>query len=388
MIHRKEVQLDAPRFSWLSSFLPVLLFLIAAGLTIWFLVRLFSQSEIESRMGHKNPFGIFISLTAGSGDKDLKYFGILAVYPETRRLGIVSLFPETIMREGEKTIAERVTSSSPDEVIKEMEKLLSLDIPYRISGNGEHIIRLTDLVQGIPFFLYGPDLLPGEAFPTGEFVMDGSIVLPWLFPTHQTESSPAVQLFRHYSYGLNLWQHRAEKWKLLNNKEVMSLMLSGTDGNLQTRDLLSLGNAFVSQDWIPLFLEVPVKRSGNSFITDHDSFALFWKNFEEQLTAPENPFLEIPPKMEVKNGTMVAGLARTMRQKIYREGIEVLEFANADHNNYKYTVLLDTNAHSYYLNTIGKMLGIKRLYHTVNRSLFTDSVLILGENYQTIGTTE
>ena len=202
-------------------------------------------------------------------------------------------------------------------------------------------------------------------------------------PTNNNEYSPAFQLFRHYSLILNLWHHRKTKWEILKNPEILNLALGSVKTNLNAEEILFLGNTiWLEKNWMPLFLETPVKRIKDDFIIDTEATLFYLKSFKKILSDKTNPYVEMPPKMEVKNGTDVPNLARELRNKLSSKGVQVIEFANADHHDYENTILIDTGANPYYLETVARMISTEKAYHSVNKALFTDLVMILGRDYK------
>ncbi|HRP70047.1 MAG TPA: LytR C-terminal domain-containing protein, partial [Turneriella sp.] len=226
------------------------------------------------------------------------------------------------------------------------------------------------------------DVLKDENLPKGEFVLDGSLVARLLNPPEKNEYTPAFKLFRYYSLFLNAWNQRVKLWPLLKNEKIFSLAVKNIETDTSASDLFFLSQHFAThKSWIPILMEVPVRRIKDAFHVDKDATAIYFRTLTKQVTQKEHPFLNDPPKMEVKNGTHVANLARTMRSELSRKGVQVLEFTNADHNDYEKTILLGTSGNAFYLESIARIIGVQKSYAAVNRSLFTDLVLVIGKDY-------
>ena len=71
-----------------------------------------------------------------------------------------------------------------------------------------------------------------------------------------------------------------------------------------------------------------------------------------------------------------------MNKLLSRKGAIVVEFSNADHHNYKNSILLDIGAKPFYALSLAKTLGIKKTYASVNKSTFTDVIFIVGADHQ------
>lgn len=378
------------RTTSVTFFLGILaLTILLAAIVGQHVFRFFNKTQVENFFQKQENFGIaLIGEEAAANDKKngIKFISIVNVYTKTKRIGFVSFYPGTKLTEKRSTIDLELQSDEVDKTISDISELLSIDIPYTLRFNTKTVAKIIDLIEGIPYFIWERDVLPSEKLPKGEFLLDGSIVTRLISPPmNLNEYSPAFKLFRHYSLILNLWNYRGEKWKILSHPDVMQIALKDLKSNLGAHEILFLGNTiFSDQGWLPLFLEVPVKRIKDDFVIDTEATLFYLKAFKKNLSETANPFAQIPPKMEIKNGTHVANLARELRNKFASKGVQVIEFANADHHHYQNSILIDTGANAYYLNTISKMTGIKKVYSSINRAAFTDLVLILGQDFKQI----
>lgn len=371
--------------SILNITLFLLIIIIIAGFIGYQIFHFVNRTDAEKMLRQQQPFAILLvgELPDKENNKSDPFFISLAsIHPATSRVGFISFFPDMRLTDDEAPLNERIAYTDINEVISDLSNILSLDIPYYLRFEPEDVSRLIDLIEGIPYFLRESDLIKGELLPRGEFVLDGSLVEPLILPETDSEFAPALKLFRQYSLMLNMWRVKQKKWQILSDPEIFSAAAE-IDSNLSEAELYQFGDDFLSHDkWLPLFTEIPVKREKDKFIMDAEATALYLKSFKRKLSQKENPFLELPPKMEVKNGTRVANLAKSMRSRLTRKGIQVLEFANAARHDYKQTILLDRSARVHYLDTVARILGIEKYYHSVNRAQFTDLVLILGDNYR------
>lgn len=88
--------------------------------------------------------------------------------------------------------------------------------------------------------------------------------------------------------------------------------------------------------------------------------------------------------MDIQNGAGIDNLAKKMRYTLTKKGIQVLEFTNADHSDYKKSILINTSATPHLTKNVSQLLGVDKVYYSVNKSMFTDMVLILGDDYKQI----
>ncbi len=379
-----EDQIKANRRKLLLMMFSMSVMLLLFSFAGFFTYKALHKTDMEKQFQEKEPFGILTIVKNESNEsRPISFFSVVTLYPKTERIGFISFYPQTRMEEDEASIEKRLEHSRIQDIAAELSAKLGVPIPYYIAVNFDQIARLIDLIEGVNYFLWEPEIYDDEALPNGEFLLDGSMIQRLLTIPMDNESAPAVELFRHYSLFLNTWQNREEKWKLLNEPKLWQIVLEGVDTNFTQGDIVYIGEKLFSNDrWLPLFLEAAVKRHKDYFVLDHDATALYLKNFRKKLTGQGLIYGDEPPRLEIRNGTNVDNLAKKYRAALNRKGILVVEFSNADHHNYEKSVLLNVGANEYYLHSVANSLGINKVYANINKSLFTDMILILGKDYE------
>ncbi|MBS0619130.1 MAG: LCP family protein [Spirochaetes bacterium] len=347
-----------------------------------YLFKFFSRTSVEKALNSRNGFSIVFLVTAASDEKKMQVASVVQIFPATQRIGVISFYPATRLKDNEASLEELFRAGGVSSVNSAITEFLGERSIAHVRVRDTVLAQFVDILGGIDYFLPAADLLKDENLPRGQFILDGSLVLRLLNPPEKNEYTPAFKLFRYYSLLLNAWNQRAQLWPLLKDEKVFAYAVRNVETNASAADLFALCKQFATQrSWVPVLLEVPVRRVKDSFYVDKDSAALSFRNLTKQLTQKDHPFLNEPPKMEVKNGTHVPNLARTMRAELSRKGVQILEFTNADHNDYDQTLLLGTSGNAFYLESIARIIGVQKSYATVNRSLFTDLVLVLGKDY-------
>ncbi|MDH5719590.1 MAG: LCP family protein [Spirochaetia bacterium] len=362
-------------------------FLIVSIIGGYFVYLYFSRPNISKYFDNHKPFGILLVLETNKEEQEQLhenlYIGIALVSPGTSRIGLISFFPHTRLRQGDEPLNTRLISEGVDKISSELGAMLKIEIPFYIRIIPDNISKIIDLIEGLNYFLWQPDILENESLPLGEFILEGETAKLLVSAAEQNEYAAALRLFRQYSLLLNLWQNRVEKWDILKNLVIFDIAVNDIETSLNKKELYYIADNFFSQEgWLPLFFEVPLKRNEDSYIVDIEAAALYLKEFRKKITEKSDPFSETLPRMEIKNGTSIKSLARKTRIFFSRKGIQILEFSNADHNDYKHSILLNTSANTYYTGSIAKLTGIKKSYYAVNKSLFTDLILIVGEDFK------
>ncbi len=364
---------------------PLLAIGSAVALAIFatiYLFRFFNRANIEKALAGKDGFYVSFVVTSANDDKKVQVVSVAQIFPATQRIGVISFYPAIRLKDNEPSLEEMFKSGGLAAINSAVSEFLGEKVGIHIKLRDTTLAHLVDVLGGIDYFLPAGDLLKDENLPKGQFVLDGSLVPRLLNPPEKNEYTPAFKLFRYYSLVLNAWNQRSRLWPVIKDEKTFALAVRNVETNASAHDLFVLAQTFATQkSWVPILLEVPVRRVKDAFYVDKDSAALYFRNLTKQLTQKEHPFINEPPKMEVKNGTHVPNLARTMRAELSRKGVQILEFTNADHNDYDQTILLGTSGNAFYLESIARIIGVQRSYAAVNRSLFTDLVLVLGKDY-------
>lgn len=362
-------------------FVAAFAIVIAVFATVY-VFKFFNRASIEKALAGRDGFSILFVVTSAADEKKVQVISVAQVFPATQRIGVVSFFPATHLKESAPSLEEAFKSGGISGIKGAVEEFLGDKLLAYVKVRDTALAGFVDILGGVDYFLPKDDRLKDENLPRGQFVLDGSLVPRLLNPPEKNEYTPAFKLFRYYSLFLNVWNQRAKLWPLIKDEKTFALAIKNLETNSAAYDLYALSREFATQkNWVPILLEVPVRRVKDTFHVDKESAALYFRNLTKQLTQKEHPFVSEPPKMEVKNGTHVANLARTMRTELSRKGVQILEFTNADHNDYEQTILLGTSGNAFYLESIARILGVQRSYAAVNRSLFTDLVLVLGKDY-------
>ena len=345
------------------------------------------DSEIERLMRKDSVFGILLisSDKETTKQKKVNFISVLMVNPALARMGFVSFLPETRLNENKDSLQQLILSDQIEKIRNLISRFLTIEVPFHIKGSTKNIANAIDLLEGLTYFIGGSDALDEDRLLKGEFLLDGSLVSELLKVKEKDEYSSAFQIYNHYSLFLNLWLSRNQKWNIMKNKEIFNLMTDGLESNLLKDELYTISKIFLENpNWLPLFWEVPVKKEGDVFLVNKEAAALYFRDFKEQITKKDSKIFAKPPSLEVRNGTNIPNLAKKVRGFLSKKGFRVLEFNNADSHDYKHTILLDINAKPFYLQSIANTLKIKKYYFAINRTLFTDLVLILGQDYTRI----
>jgi len=371
------------KLKFIASLLLIILILFFIISEVY---QLINRSQIENLFSSSEPFGVLvISNKQTDKIKETGFIGVAIIYPKTSRIGIVSLLPQVKLQASLPPLQELIRKEKYSNIVSSLSKMLNIDIPAYISIPLKSIEKAVDMIEGLPWFNYQPFSLLNEKLPAGEQLLDGSKIKSLLYPKQNKSIVQVVQSYRFFSLFLNYWSKREIFSKRIEDKKTFNIITNEIKANFDFSGLANIiSNLSSDKNWLPIFMELPIKKIKDIMLPHPDAANLYLKSFKKKLESKNNPFGKSLPKIEIKNGTTIAGLAKKFRRKLNKKGLQVLEFSNADHKNYEKSILIDCNSNVFYLNRVAKILKIKKKYHLVNRALFTDLILILGKDYKTL----
>jgi hypothetical protein len=366
---------------FLSSVFLILLSLASLILAIiYFSTSFFFKSNVDVFYSENRAFNMLLSVNNGD---DNKFMAMAVVNPASRRAGLISFFEGTALDSSGPTLAEMFNTEDSANVAELLSEILGYNENFYLDLQLEDIVKYVDLIEGLPYFLWSRDKLEEESLPVGEFYLDGALAVEYL-SAPAIESSPTdVKLFRQYSFLLNAWENRLQKWNFISNRKIFKKLVESIKSNLSVNDVyLITRNFYTDENWELYFMEVPVRRGKGRYVLDQEATALYLKKFKEKINS-KKPKIE-QARMDIQNGAGIDNLAKKMRYTLTKKGIQVLEFTNADHSNYDKSILINTSATPHFAQNVSKLLGVDRVYYSINKSMFTDMVLILGEDYKAL----
>ena len=105
------------------------------------------------------------------------------------------------------------------------------------------------------------------------------------------------------------------------------------------------------------------------------SVVIRWVGVERRPALPDEPF-----RIEVLNGSGEAGLAMRMRMELLKMGIDVLNVGDAEHYDYRESLLVDRKGNPALMKKLSRLLGVRRVIVQVQERPQVDATLIIGRD--------
>ena len=320
---------------------------------------------------------------------------IVAVFnTKTKRLGLI-LIPRDIKVKINNLYYGKINSLYPAKGLNALKSYLR--ITFGLPINFYAVVDLTgfqkmiDLIGGVDIFnekrLKYIDHA-GQVYidlPPGEIHLDGLKAMEFI-RFRKDERGDFGRLERQLAVLQVLLKKILTDKTIIKNLDVLKILLRYVKTNITLSDILSL---LKYESEFNLYnittMRIPGKfentATGNYIVIDKNLAASRVKTFVNNLDAilPEfNPSLVT---VQVLNGTDIPGLAAKARNRLLYFGYNVVEFGNADRNNYKKSYVFDRSGHLNYAKHVADILKIKNTYPNINKLLVLDTTVILGQDY-------
>lgn len=254
----------------------------------------------------------------------------------------------------------------------EIEKLLNQDIPFSIVIDVKDFQVLTDYLGGLKVFIPHPiDMVDenGERWllPSGYVNLDGDKIHTYLYYYSQEESSGAI--IDRYQNVMTAFLGALEKnssqiFEGKNFNDYGELLSANVDMN----DLKSLLRAIASIDSERLVFHTISGYTdvidGKTLLMPRDDGQVARDLFNRTilaLTTEGETMYDRTYVLEVQNGTSVQGLARNTAILFRGHGYDVLNYKNADSNDYEKTVIINHIGNDEVAQALGNLILCKNI---------------------------
>ena len=105
------------------------------------------------------------------------------------------------------------------------------------------------------------------------------------------------------------------------------------------------------------------------------SVAVRWAGMDGKASLPDEPF-----SIEILNGSGETGLAMRTRMELLKMGIDVLNVGDAEHYDYRESILVDRKGNPALMKKLSRLLGVRRIIVQVQERPQVDATLIIGKD--------
>ena len=270
-------------------------------------------------------------------------------YPRTRRFGLIAL-PRDLKVEIEERTGTRTLKINSiyskygvKRLLRVVGNLTGLDINFYVSIEIQDIIKIVDLVGGVDIYINKAMKYTDKSaglnieLPRGIMKCDGLKALQFV-RFRSDERGDMGRMERQYEFILNLIKKAVVRNNILPNLKLLKIIFKKVRTNLNFSDIINLIKYTSTADF---------------------------NNIEMVL-----------------NGSGKAGIAKRIRDKLVRNGFNVIEFANAETQNYENTLILDRTGNMRKSLKIAGILKCRNVFPKINKFIMIDVTVIVGKDYK------
>ncbi|OHD64771.1 MAG: hypothetical protein A2176_10605 [Spirochaetes bacterium RBG_13_51_14] len=361
--------------------------MIAGGVLLAVLVLLFiyywhgvrTRNAVEELIRKKRIINILVAGSNSLKDHKHAFFSIVSINPENRRIGITFIPPAFKIRlddGGHSARINDVVVFNFNRLRYSIQKDLRLNIPFYAEIYATDVERIVNLIEGVDLFVLDQVReTPGIGFGVNYF--DGRKVMRYINTAEQ--NSIYLKYDRILDVLMTLYRDR-ERLERFVGMEFMTEVMKSLKTNLLPQEALRIGEIIFNDGDVMATVMPGFFRDGY-YVMDDITFRIYEKEFLAQLIVDRNERdIDSSIKIKILNGTDIPGLARKMRERLIREGLNVVEFGTSPYRRMNKSVIINKRASMAAVNRVAELTGIQSTYHIIDNTQLHNIMIIIGED--------
>jgi anionic cell wall polymer biosynthesis LytR-Cps2A-Psr (LCP) family protein len=354
--------------------------LVIVSLAVYYCHGLRTRNAVERLVQQKKIINILVAGSNAFKEHKHNFFSILSINPENHRIGITFIPPSYKIHlddEGERGARiEEVVVFNFNRIRYSLQKDLKLNIPFYIEIYSPDVERIVNLLEGVNIFILD-QMKNSPNINFGVNYFDGQKVVRYINTVD--ENSIYLKYDRVLDVLLTLYENR-ERLDRFRSLEFIKEVLKSVNTNLQPQEVKAIADlAFKDGDVMATTLPGFFKEG--FYVTDDITYKIYQKEFLASLILNRSEKeVDSSIKIKIMNGTDVPGLARKMRERLIREGLNVVEFGTSPFRKMGKSVIINKRASVAAVNRVSELTGIENRYHIMDNTQLFNVLIILGED--------
>jgi LCP family protein required for cell wall assembly len=374
----------------------IIIFLVLSSVvTAYFIFR---SDHIEELIKNKQNINILFSFS-----KDEKSFMIeLFLYNSITNKGAIIYIPGNLWTKSDASnpydeIESTYNPTNLQPLIKRIEKITNLEIPFFIDIQFDNITKFIDLLGGITIEnratleneIYGNKVL----FKKGNILLDGERVKDYLSFKKDDESA-AQEDQRKQQFLKSLLTKLADKQinEILKKPDVHPYLKSIINTNLSSKELTSLIDELKKLRTKNIISRrvrgiEKTNNEGNTmlFPLEEGEYLKFTIQHTLDVLANQEILTEedLTVKLEILNGTEINKLAQNTAHLFRKYGYHIEFYGNADKHDYESTTVIDHKGNMEIARRVADFIKCKNVITKTDQELNAqiDVTIILGKDF-------
>ena len=354
--------------------------LIFTTVGIYYCYSMRTRNAVDNLIQQKKIINILVAGSNRFSDHRHKFFSIVSINPESGRIGVTFIPPAFKIRlddEGDHVARiEDVVVFNFNRIRYSLQKDLKLNIPFYVEVYSAGLERIVDLMEGVSLFILDQMKNPPNIH-FGVNYFDGQKVVRYINTVD--ENSIYLKYDRILDILMTLYENR-ERLERFRNPELIREVLKSAKTNILPQEALRIAD-IVFKDGDMMATTVPGFFKDGFYVMDDITYKIYEKEFLAALIVNRNE-KEIDSSIKIKiiNGTDVPGLARKMRERLIREGLNVVEFGTSPFRKMNKSVIINKHASIMAVNRVSELTGIDNRYHIADNMQLHNVMIIIGED--------
>ncbi|MBU1078637.1 MAG: LCP family protein [Spirochaetes bacterium] len=396
-LKKKKKEKINPKF--ISFGITLLLAVVLLILLYLYFYYYFFGGRINTYVEKKEMISIlFIGLDDADDHKKADTL-LLGLYnPPTKRFGLVAL-PRDLKvevedRAGLKTmkINSLYSKYGSGKLLKIVRNLTGIDVKFHVAMEISALVKIIDLIGGVELYIDNEMKYVDKAanlfieLPKGIIKCDGLKAMEFI-RYRNDDRGDMGRIERQYEFILNLLKKAVIQKDLLSNLQLIKILYKNVDTNLNFKDIINLIRYSSHADFNNVdMIKVPGKflnLYGTRYIEpDITKSKRVISNFIKKMTYTISDIIPQEIKVQVLNGSGKGGVAKRIRDKLVRNGYNVVEFGNAESQDYEEMLILDRSGNMKKALKVASLLKCKNVFPKINKFILIDSTIIVGKDYK------
>lgn len=318
--------------------------------------------------------------------------------PQTKRFGLISL-PRDLKIEIQEKIGSKnikINSVYSKYGIKKLftviKKLTGLDINFYAAVDISTLVHIVDLIGGIDLYIDKPMKYIDKSadlyidLPAGIIKCDGLKAMQFI-RYRSDERSDIGRMERQYEFILNLIKKAIYKNNVLSNLKLFKIIYNKIKTNLNFSDIINLIKYTSAADFNNIeMIKVPGKFVNIYDVEyiepDIDRTIKMTRNLLSTLSYTKADYFPQEIKVQVLNGSGKVGIAKQIRDKLVRNGFNVIEFGNTETQNYENMLILNRSGNMKKALKVADILKCNNVYPKIDKFIMIDVTVIVGQDYK------
>jgi anionic cell wall polymer biosynthesis LytR-Cps2A-Psr (LCP) family protein len=339
-----------------------------------------TRNAVEELIQKKKIINILVAGSNKSNDHKHKLFAIESINPDNNRIGITFIPPAYKIRlddDGDHCARiDEVVVFNFNRLRYSLQKDLKLNIPFYAEIIAPDVIRIVDLLEGIDLFVLDQMKdAPGMGFGVNYF--DGQKVMRYINSVE--ENSIYLKYDRILDVLMTLYKDR-DRVERYSKLEFIREVMKSVKTNLLPQEAMRIA-AILYKDGDVMATILPGFFKDGFYVMDDITFKIYEKEFLAQLIIDKNEKeIDASIKIKIVNGTDVSGLARKMRERLIREGLNVVEFGTSPYRKMSKSIIINKRGNIAAVNRVASLTGIQNIYHVIDNTQLHNIMIIIGED--------